>query len=84
MHLLSIFNLFFLSFSIQHSAVHQAWYTSRVGPLIQLPVAKGKEKEKKPHAETPAFIFLFFILLLSIYFPHKSELFHNETCCKFH
>lgn len=69
---------FFLSFSIQHSAVHQAWYTSHVGPLIKLPVTKGMEKQKKPTLKH------LLIFSLSIYFPRKFQLFHNEMCCKFH
>lgn len=45
-YLLPVFD-HFPSFVIQHTIVQQTWYTSRAGPLILLPAAKGMERPNK-------------------------------------
>lgn len=59
MHLLSFFDLF-SSFSIQHTTVQEAWYTSHVGPLILLPVNQGMERQKKNSKNNCLYFFFYF------------------------
>lgn len=65
MYALSIFDLF-SSFSIQHTTVHQAWYTSHADPLILLPVIQGMERQKDCLRLFWMVFFPIFIYLLSL------------------